>query len=81
MALASVSMYDIIDHYKDVIGNLPEKPILIGHSFGGLFALVLLNKGYGAAAIAIHTVPPQGIIPYELNFPGSTGGHAISKDG
>ena len=68
MALASVSMDDIIDHYKDVIGNLPEKPILIGHSIGGLFAQILLNKGYGAAAIAIHAVPPRGIIPYELNF-------------
>jgi pimeloyl-ACP methyl ester carboxylesterase len=67
-ALALISMYEIIDYYKDVISNLPEKPILIGHSYGGLFAQVLLNKGYGAAAIAIHAVPPQGIIPYELNF-------------
>jgi pimeloyl-ACP methyl ester carboxylesterase len=66
--LASLSMNDIMDYYIDVIGNLPEKPILIGHSYGGLLAQVLLNKGYGAAAIAIHAVPPKGIIPYEFNF-------------
>jgi pimeloyl-ACP methyl ester carboxylesterase len=67
-ALAAVSMYDIIDHYTEIIRNLPEKPIVIGHSFGGLFAQVLLNKGLAAACIAIHAVPPQGVIPYEINF-------------
>ncbi|SHL96663.1 alpha/beta hydrolase [Chitinophaga sp. CF418] len=67
-ALAAVSMYDIIDHYNAIIRKLPERPILIGHSFGGLFAQVLLNRGVAAAAVAIHAVPPQGVIPYELNF-------------
>lgn len=67
-ALAGISMSDITDHYTRIIQQLPEKPILIGHSFGGLFAQVLLNRGLGAAAVAIHAVPPQGIIPYEINF-------------
>jgi pimeloyl-ACP methyl ester carboxylesterase len=67
-ALAAVTMYDIVDHFTDVIKKLSEKPILIGHSFGGLFTQVLLNKGLAAAGVAIHAVPPQGIIPYEFNF-------------
>lgn len=67
-ALAAVSMQDIIDHYTNIIKKLPEKPIVIGHSFGGLFAQVILNKGLAAAAVAIHAVPPQGVIPYEFNF-------------
>ncbi|MFT3822790.1 MAG: alpha/beta hydrolase [Chitinophagaceae bacterium] len=67
-ALAAVTMGDVVNHYINIIEKLPEKPILIGHSFGGLFAQVLLNRGYGVAAVAIHAVPPQGIFPYELNF-------------
>lgn len=67
-ALAAVSLPDLINHYIGIIKKLPEKPILIGHSFGGLMAQVILNKGYGAACIAIHAVPPKGIIPYEFSF-------------
>jgi pimeloyl-ACP methyl ester carboxylesterase len=67
-ALAAVSMFDIVEHFAGVIKKLNEKPILIGHSFGGLFTQVLLNKGLAAAGVAIHAVPPQGIIPYEYNF-------------
>jgi pimeloyl-ACP methyl ester carboxylesterase len=66
--LAQVTMDDIIAHYVTIVQKLPEKPILIGHSFGGLFAQILLNRGLAAAAVAIHAVPPQGIFPYELNF-------------
>jgi len=66
--LAAVTMQQIIDHYSSIIIKLKEKPIIIGHSFGGLFAQVLLNKGLAAAAVAIHAGPPQGILPYELNF-------------
>ncbi|SHL09590.1 Pimeloyl-ACP methyl ester carboxylesterase [Chitinophaga jiangningensis] len=66
--LAAVSMDDIINQYISIINKLPEKPVVIGHSFGGLFAQVLLNRGYAAAGVAIHAVMPQGIIPYEYNF-------------
>ncbi|MBC7934078.1 MAG: alpha/beta hydrolase [Rhizobacter sp.] len=67
-ALAALTMQDIINHHTNIINKLHEKPIVIGHSFGGLFAQVLLNKGLAAAGVAIHAVPPQGIIPYEINF-------------
>lgn len=66
--LASLTMQEIVDSYINAAKSLPEKPIIIGHSFGGLFTQVLLNKGYGVAGVAIHAVPPQGIIPYELAF-------------
>lgn len=66
--LASVTMEEVLAQYAGIIKKLPEKPILIGHSFGGLFAQVLLNQGLAAAAVAIHAVPPQGVFPYELNF-------------
>lgn len=66
--LAALSMYDVVDHYTAIIKKLPEKPIIIGHSFGGLFTQVLLNRGLAAAGVAIHAVPPQGVFPYEINF-------------
>lgn len=67
-ALAGVSLPDLLQYHIDIIKNLPEKPILIGHSFGGLMSQIILNKGYAAACIAIHAVPPQGVIPYEFPF-------------
>ncbi|HEY5825448.1 MAG TPA: alpha/beta hydrolase [Cyclobacteriaceae bacterium] len=71
-ALAAVTLPMILDHYAAIIKNLDEKPILIGHSFGGQMAQVLMNKGLAEAVIAIHAAPPQGIIPYELDFLRST---------
>lgn len=66
--LAQVTMADLLDDLIKLINVLPEKPILIGHSFGGLMAQVLLNKGFAAAAIAMHAAPPKGIVPYEFAF-------------
>ncbi len=66
--LASVTLPDVLQHYMDIIDKLPEKPIIIGHSFGGLMAQVLLNRGYAAAAVSIHGVPPKGILPLAWNF-------------
>src|ERR1044072_176332 len=58
----------LIDHYDNIVRQLPEKPILIGHSIGGLIFQLLLQRGFGAAGIAIHSVPPQGIITFKLSF-------------
>lgn len=68
MALAAVDLQQVLERYISEIKKLPEKPILIGHSFGGMLAQVLLNRGYGEAAVAIQAVPPKGVFPIELNF-------------
>ncbi len=60
--LAGLGGQQIIDHYAGVIRSLPEPPILIGHSFGGLFVQVLLSQGLGAAGVAIDPAPPKGVI-------------------
>ena len=52
----------IVDHYEALIRALPEPPILMGHSFGGLFVQLLLDRGLGAAGVAIDAVPPLGVI-------------------
>ncbi|RMG12389.1 MAG: alpha/beta fold hydrolase [Planctomycetota bacterium] len=57
---------EIVAHYAEIIRKLPEKPILIGHSFGGLWVQMLLDRGLGAAGIALHPAPPAGVLPPSL---------------
>ena len=66
--LASVSMAQLVKHYEDIARSLPEKPVVIGHSFGGLIAQILMNKGLVSACVAIHAAPPQGVLPLEMDF-------------
>lgn len=58
-----VGVTEIVDHYEQVIRAMPEEPVLIGHSFGGLFVQMLLDRGVGAAGIAIDSAPPKGVMP------------------
>ena len=59
--LAKVGIPEIVAHFKAIIRSQPEPPVLIGHSFGGLIVQLLLDQGYGAAGIAISSVPPRGV--------------------
>jgi pimeloyl-ACP methyl ester carboxylesterase len=70
--LGDVKLEHVLDSYEQVIRSLPEKPILIGHSFGGLMAQVLMSRGLAAAVVSIHGAPPKGVLPYEFNFLRST---------
>ena len=51
----------VVERYADTIRGLDRPPILIGHSFGGLVVQILLDHGFGAAGVAIDSVPPEGI--------------------
>jgi pimeloyl-ACP methyl ester carboxylesterase len=62
--LAGLGVETIVDHYEEVIRGLDEPPVLIGHSFGGLFVQVLLDRGLGAAGIAIDSAPPKGVFAF-----------------
>jgi pimeloyl-ACP methyl ester carboxylesterase len=53
---------EIADHYEGIIGELERPPIIMGHSFGGLVAQILLDRGLGAAGVAIDPAPPKGIL-------------------
>ncbi|KAK6217279.1 arylesterase [Colletotrichum tabaci] len=60
--LALHRIQDIVDHYEAYIRKLPEAPIIIGHSFGGLFAQILLSRGVGALGVAVCPAQPAGIV-------------------
>jgi pimeloyl-ACP methyl ester carboxylesterase len=59
--LNGVGIEAICHHYAELIDALPEKPIVIGHSFGGLIAQELLAHGYATAAVAIDPAPIKGV--------------------
>jgi len=66
--LASLTLTEVIDSYVKVVKSFPEKPIVIGHSLGGLMTQIIVNRDLAAAGVAIHPVPPLGVFPYEFSF-------------
>jgi pimeloyl-ACP methyl ester carboxylesterase len=63
---------DVFHHFVDIIKALPSKPILIGHSFGGMIAEKLLGEDYGVAAVAIDAAQIKGVLPLPLSALHST---------
>ena len=59
----SLTLGKIADSYEGFIRALPEEPIIIGHSFGGLLTQMLLDRGCGRAGVAIDPAPIGGVIP------------------
>ena len=70
--IASIRLQDLVDHYTAIVKSLPEKPVAIGHSLGGLLVQILLNRDLLAAGVAVHSVPPMGVFPTQFSFFKST---------
>jgi pimeloyl-ACP methyl ester carboxylesterase len=66
-AIADHGIDDVVAHYAEIIGRLPVKPILVGHSFGGMIAQRLLGEDLAAAAIAIDAAQIKGVLPLPLS--------------
>jgi pimeloyl-ACP methyl ester carboxylesterase len=64
--VANTSIDDAAAHYTKIIDSLDASPILIGHSFGGLFAEKLLGQGIGVAGVAIDPAQIKGVLPLPL---------------
>jgi pimeloyl-ACP methyl ester carboxylesterase len=58
---------DVADHLAEVIGGLDRKPVVIGHSFGGLLAQILAGRGLSAATVAIDPAPFRGVLPLPVS--------------
>jgi pimeloyl-ACP methyl ester carboxylesterase len=59
---AGLGVQEIVDHYAELIEGLDQPPVLIGHSYGGLFVELLLDRGLGRAGVAMSPAPPKGIL-------------------
>jgi pimeloyl-ACP methyl ester carboxylesterase len=59
--IARLHAGEVIEHYAGIIGALDRPPIIMGHSFGGAFTQVLVDRGLGSAGVAIDSGPVRGI--------------------
>ena len=48
---------EIADYEEAIIRRLDRKPVIIGHSFGGLLTMILAGRGLAAASVAISPAP------------------------
>src|SRR5262249_15963846 len=49
-------------HLETVVHGLDSAPIIMGHSAGGVFTQLLLDRGYGAAGVVINSAPTEGVV-------------------
>jgi pimeloyl-ACP methyl ester carboxylesterase len=66
-AIGDHGIDDVVAHFAAIIDELPELPILIGHSFGGMIAQKLLGQDRARAAIAIDAAQIKGVLPVPLS--------------
>ena len=60
-SVASLGLEDVVNYYEQIIRELETPPIIIGHGFGGLVTQILLDRGWGAAGVAIASAPVKGV--------------------
>ena len=61
--LAGKTLKQVADHTTDVIKALDRKPVIMGHSTGGLLAQMLAGRGLAAATVAIDPGVFRGVLP------------------
>ena len=66
--LGTLTFGEVIDSLASFVNKLPEKPILIGHSMGGLAVQKLIEMNKGVAGICIDAAPPKGILSLKWSF-------------
>ncbi|GAA2041359.1 alpha/beta fold hydrolase [Agromyces tropicus] len=60
-ALKGIGLTQIADHYERLIRALPRKPIIMGHSFGGVITQMLADRGLGVAYVGVTPGQTAGI--------------------
>jgi non-heme chloroperoxidase len=61
--LAGKTLGEVADHTTEVIDALEKKPVVMGHSTGGLLAEIVAGRGLSAATVAIDPGPFRGVLP------------------
>jgi pimeloyl-ACP methyl ester carboxylesterase len=65
--LAHKTVGQVADHFEDVVRKLSTKPVLIGHSFGGLLTQILAGRGLATVSVAIDPAPFRGVLPLPIS--------------
>ena len=66
-ALGTTSLLDYVQDLEEFICSLDEKPIIMGHSMGGLLAQILGAKGLASKLVLITPASPSGIIAMKFS--------------
>jgi non-heme chloroperoxidase len=61
--MANKTVGQVADHFSEIVRKLTQRPVVIGHSFGGLLAQILAGRGLSAATVAIDPAPFRGVLP------------------
>src|SRR5262249_13236693 len=65
--VAEFGIDDVVEHFASIIDTLAARPILVGHSFGGMIAEKLLGQNKAAAAVAVDAAPIKGVLAAPLS--------------
>ena len=65
--IARQDIATILGYYERIIRSLDEPPIIMGHSFGGAFVQVLLDRGLGAAGVGLDAGTVRGILDLPIS--------------
>ncbi|HEX4048189.1 MAG TPA: alpha/beta hydrolase, partial [Elusimicrobiota bacterium] len=63
-----VALRDIVEQFAVLAAAQPEKPVLIGHSIGGLVVQVLVNRDLARAGVCIGSAAPNGMLTLDWSF-------------
>src|SRR3954464_13494006 len=66
-AVAGRGIDDVVEHHVAIVRRLAAKPVVVGHSFGGLIAQRLLADGHASAAVALDAAPIKGVLRLPLS--------------
>jgi len=64
---AGKGIAEIAGYQEAIIRKLARKPVVIGHSFGGLLTEILAGRGLAAASVAISPAPFRGVLPLPIS--------------
>jgi non-heme chloroperoxidase len=64
---ANKTVGQVADHYATVSGRLTKKPVIIGHSFGGLIAQIVAGRALSEVTVAIDAAPFRGVLPLPIS--------------
>jgi pimeloyl-ACP methyl ester carboxylesterase len=66
--LGTTSVMDYVSDLQKYILSLDQKPILMGHSMGGLLAQILGSQGLASSLVLLTPAPPRGIKGFDLSL-------------
>lgn len=67
-ALGALTLDAVIAHHEELLRAMNPKPVLVGHSMGGLLVQLLLQRDLGACGVAIDPAPPRGVVSLAWSF-------------